>query len=230
MSILSGDPLTQLSFSVYENKGVFALLLGSGISRAADILTGWEITLDLIRRVARAQGVDDQPDWAAWYREQTQEEPDYSTLLEGLASTPGERRSILHSYIEPTPEEQEQGKKIPTTGHLAIAELVRDGYVRVIVTTNFDRLLENALREADVESTVVASIDALAGAEPLSHSSCYVFKVHGDYKDARILNTDDELSEYPPDYDTLLDRITRAGRYQRKLHTQAAEVEVKVPK
>ena len=45
MSILSGDPLTQLSFSVYENKGVFALLLGSGISRAADIPTGWEITL-----------------------------------------------------------------------------------------------------------------------------------------------------------------------------------------
>lgn len=86
MSILSGDPLTQLSFSVYENKGVFALLLGSGISRAADIPTGWEITLDLIRRVARAQGVDDQPDWAEWYREQTQEEPDYSTLLEGLAS------------------------------------------------------------------------------------------------------------------------------------------------
>lgn len=42
MSILSGDPLTQLSFSVYENKGVFAVLLGSGLSRAAEIPTGWE--------------------------------------------------------------------------------------------------------------------------------------------------------------------------------------------
>jgi hypothetical protein len=31
MSILAHDPLTQLSFSVYENKGVFALLLGSGL-------------------------------------------------------------------------------------------------------------------------------------------------------------------------------------------------------
>lgn len=207
MSILSGDPLTQLSFSVYENKGVFALLLGSGISRAADIPTGWEITLDLIRRVARAQGVEDQPDWAEWYREQTQEEPDYSALLEELASSPGERRSILHGYIEPTPEEQEQGKKVPTTAHRAIAELVRDGYVCVIVTTNFDRLLENALRETGVEPTVVASVDALAGAEALSHSSCYILKVHGDYKDARILNTDEELSGYPPDYNGLLDRI-----------------------
>lgn len=32
--------------------------------------------------------------------------------------------------------------------------------------------------------------------EPLSHSSCYILKLHGDYKDARILNTDEELGGY----------------------------------
>lgn len=52
MSLFADDPLTQIAFSVYENKGVFALLLGSGLFRAAEIPTGWEITLDLIRRVA----------------------------------------------------------------------------------------------------------------------------------------------------------------------------------
>ena len=65
MSLLAGDPLTQLAFSVYEGKGVFAVLLGSGLSRAAEIPTGWEITLDLIRRVGLAQGFEDQPDWDA---------------------------------------------------------------------------------------------------------------------------------------------------------------------
>jgi hypothetical protein len=45
VSMIAGDPLTQLAFSVYENKGVFAVLLGSGLSRAAEIPTGWEITL-----------------------------------------------------------------------------------------------------------------------------------------------------------------------------------------
>ena len=69
--MLADDRLTQLAFSVYENKGVFALLLGSGLSRAAEIPTGWEITLDLIRRVALAQGVENQTDWAAWCREKT---------------------------------------------------------------------------------------------------------------------------------------------------------------
>jgi hypothetical protein len=207
MSILSGDPLTQLAFSVYENRGVFAVLLGSGLSRAAEIPTGWEITLDLIRRVALAQGVQDQPDWAAWYREKTGGEPNYSTLLEELASSPDERRSILHSYIEPTDEDRQEGRKIPTAAHNAIADLVRGGYVRVIITTNFDRLMENALRERGIEPTIISSVDALSGAEPITHSSCYILKLHGDYKDARILNTEDELSGYPARYDALLDRI-----------------------
>src|SRR3981081_1489257 len=54
---------TQLAFSLLENKGVCAVLLGSGVSRAADIPTGWEITLDLIRRIGIAQGIQEQPDW-----------------------------------------------------------------------------------------------------------------------------------------------------------------------
>jgi SIR2-like domain len=174
------DVLTQLSFALFENKGVFALLLGSGLSRAAEIPTGWEITLDLIRRVALAQGVGEQANWATWYRDTTGQEPNYSSLLEELAGSPEERRAILHRYIEPTQEDRDEGRKIPTAAHRAIAELVRRGYIRVIVTTNFDRLLETALREIGVEPTVVASVDALLGAEPIAHSGCYILKVHGD--------------------------------------------------
>jgi hypothetical protein len=183
------------------------VLLGSGLSRAAEIPTGWEITLDLIRRVALAQEIAEQPDWAKWYRETTGQEPNYSTLLEELAGSPDERRAILHRYIEPTQQDREEGRKIPTAAHRAMAELVRRGYIRVIVTTNFDRLLESALREIGVEPTVIGSIDALSGAEPIAHSACYIFKLHGDYKDARILNTDAELNVYPTEYDRQLDRI-----------------------
>ncbi|MBB4587934.1 phosphoglycolate phosphatase-like HAD superfamily hydrolase [Rhizobium leguminosarum] len=207
MTILSGDLLTQLSFSVYGNKGVYALLVGSGLSRSASIPTGWEITIDLVRRVATAQGVPEQADWSAWYRTQFGMEPSYSELVEQLGRSPDERRSILHAYIEPDEADREEGRKLPTKAHHAIARLVKDGYIKVIVTTNFDRLLENALREAGVEPTVVASVDALLGAEPLVHSSAYLLKLHGDYKDARILNTEAELSGYPEQYNALLDRI-----------------------
>lgn len=207
MTLLKNDPLTQLAFSIYENKGVFSILLGSGISRSAEIPTGWEITLDLIRRIATAQGVSECNDWAKWYREKTSKEPNYSDLLEEIAKSPQERRSILHSYIEPTAQEREEGKKIPTKAHHAIADLVRNGYIRVIITTNFDHLMENALREAGVEPTIVYSKDSLKGAEPLTHSSCYLLKLHGDYKDSRTLNTDKELSNYPREYNKVLDRI-----------------------
>ncbi|BDO05164.1 hypothetical protein KAM622c_47510 [Klebsiella quasipneumoniae subsp. quasipneumoniae] len=64
MTLLKNDPLTQLAFSIHENKGVFAILLGSGLSRSAEIPTGWEITIDLVRRVALAQGEEEQSDWA----------------------------------------------------------------------------------------------------------------------------------------------------------------------
>ena len=93
------DPATKLAFSVHENRGVFALLLGSGLSRAAEIKTGWEISIDLVRRVAMAKGVEEQDDWVKWYVKAEGKEPDYSEILAQVASTSAERRAILHSYI-----------------------------------------------------------------------------------------------------------------------------------
>lgn len=199
--------MVQIAFSVYENQGVFALLLGSGLSRAAGIPTGWEITVDLIRRIGHLQGVEDPEDWATWYQETTGKKPDYSELLEEVTSTQAERRTILNRYIEPSDEEHEEGKKLPTKAHHAIARLVQGGYIKVIVTTNFDRLMENALHDLGIEPTIVSSVDALVGAEPIAHCHCFILKLHGDYKDSRILNTELELSRYEKQYDELLDQI-----------------------
>ncbi|MCY3790417.1 MAG: SIR2 family protein [Gemmatimonadetes bacterium] len=199
--------MTRLAFAVYGNLGVYALLLGSGLSGAAGIPTGWEITLDLIRRVAMAQGETDQPDWSAWYMGKFGKEPSYPELIAQLGPSPDERRAILNGYIEPTEDDLQQGRKMPTRAHHAIAGLVQRGMVRVFITTNFDRLLEQALRERGIEPTVVDSVHAIRGAEPITHARCYLLKLHGDYKDSRIRNTDLELSEYPAKFNTLLDRI-----------------------
>ena len=47
MTQFISDLNTQVAFSVSEGKGVFAVLIGSGLSRAAGIPTGREIALDL---------------------------------------------------------------------------------------------------------------------------------------------------------------------------------------
>lgn len=200
-------PTTRIAFSMVENPGVYALLLGSGLSRAASIPTGWDITLDLIRRLAAAEGVEGRRDWREWHIDRFGTEPSYSVLLDTLSVTPAERRSILHHYIEPTTEDLDHGRRTPTKAHKAIARLVKAGFVRVVVTTNFDRLLEQALSAMGVEPIVVRSVDDLRGASPLAHSRCFILKVHGDYLDNRILNTEEELAGYPAEFDRLLDRI-----------------------
>lgn len=202
--MLELEPFDALALSLHHSPGVFAILVGSGLSHSAGIPTGWEITLDLIRRLAALDDVTEHGDWETWYRNKYGKEPNYSEILDALAATPSERRTLLQNNIEP--REGEEARR-PTKAHHAIAKLVIDGAVRVIVTTNFDRLIENAMREAGIEPTVIASDDALAGATPLIHSRCTLIKLHGDYLDARIKNTDAELSNYASAIDTLLDEV-----------------------
>jgi hypothetical protein len=201
------DPIHSLAFSVQANPGVYAVLLGSGISRSAQIPTGWEITLDLVRKLSVVCGEAGEPTPEQWYWNKFGREPDYSELLDALAKTPAERQQLLRSYWEATDSEREEGAKQPTIAHRAIASLVERGFIRVILTTNFDRLMETALADVGIAPTVLSSPDQVHGALPLIHTRCCVFKIHGDYLDTRIRNTPEELKDYPAEFNQLLDRI-----------------------
>src|SRR5580704_4413137 len=52
------DGRVALATSMHAAPGVYAVLVGSGMSSAAGIPTGWQVVQDLIRRVAIAEGVD----------------------------------------------------------------------------------------------------------------------------------------------------------------------------
>ena len=201
------NPIHSLAFSIHANPGVYAVLIGSGVSRAAKIPTGWEVTLDLIRKLAEIHGETCEPGLEDWYLKKFEKEPSYSDLLNELARTQTERQQLLRPYFEPTDEEREDGEKAPTAAQRAIARLAAQGFIKVIITTNFDRLMETALTDEGVEPTVLSSADQVKGALPLIHMPCCVFKVHGDYLDTRIRNTPSELEKYPPEFDQLLDRI-----------------------
>ena len=190
-----------------SNKGAYALLLGSGVSRASHIPTGWDIVLELIRKVAKLSEEQCEPDPAAWYAEKFGEQPDYGKLLDMVAKTPSERQQLLRAYFEPSAEEQGQGVKMPTKAHRAIAKLAFAGYVRVIITTNFDRLMERALEDEGVAPVVLSAPDHIEGTVPLAHMKCCVVKVHGDYLDTRIRNTPAELAEYDLRMNTFLGRV-----------------------
>jgi hypothetical protein len=146
-----------LALSLHHSPGVHAILVGSGLSRAADIPTGWDITLSLVQRLAALENVTGQYDWAKWYQIRYGKELSYSEILDALASTAAERRAILQSFIDP-PEGEDIRK--PTKAHHAIAQLAASNMVRVVITTNFDRLIENAMRDAGVTASQIASASA----------------------------------------------------------------------
>lgn len=201
------DPIHSLAFSIQANRGVYAVLLGSGVSRVAKVPTGWEITLDLVRKLAEVSGESCEPTPEQWYRKKFGRDPDYSALLDAIAKTPAERQQLLRGYWEASEQEREEGAKQPTAAHRAIASLAAQGFVRVIITTNFDRLMETALADVGIAPIILSTPDQVHGALPLIHTRCCIFKVHGDYLDTRIRNTPQELSAYPAEFDTLLDRI-----------------------
>lgn len=202
------DKLTTLAFSMYSNKGAYALLLGSGVSRAAHISTAWEIESDLISKVAAIKGVTDEEDWHEWYKNEYGEKANYSDLLDNLTKTSTERVHLLKDYFEPSDEDKELGWKQPTAAHRAIAKLAKAGYVKVIVTTNFDRLIETALQEEGITPQTVYHVSNLQQITPLPHSDRpTVIKVNGDYIDCQFRNTTEELDEYPPEIERFLKRI-----------------------
>ncbi len=204
---MATDSMVSLASSIHAGPKTFALLIGSGVSASSGVPTGWHVTLELVRRLAVLRGEDAGDDPVSWYRGHADGDPDYSALLSELAPSPVDRRNLLEPYFEPTEEERTEGLKLPTKTHNAIAGLVTGGFIKVIVTTNFDRLLETALTQAGVQPNIISSPDHAAGAMPIAHSGCSIIKVHGDYLSPDLKNTVDELEKYDPAVDRLLDEV-----------------------
>src|SRR5665213_1909351 len=201
------DGRSALAVSMHALPGVYAVLVGSGMSTAAGIPTGWQVVQDLVRRVTTSEGVSaeelgDSPE--EWWAAQGRAEPRYDTLLAAVASTDSARQQLLRGYFDPLPPERPIQ---PTAAHMALASLCAVGRVRLILTTNFDRLIERALDAVGITPQVVARTEVIAGMTPLPHAPVTVLKLHGDYAMPGLRNSPDELSAYPPEMDALLDRV-----------------------
>jgi hypothetical protein len=200
------EKLMSLSFSVEANKGVYALLLGSGISYSAGIPTGWGILNELCRRIMILNGEEEQ-DPINWYERKFEKPPLYDEIIELLAKTSSERNGLLKEFFEPTEEDIADNKKLPTEAHRSIAKLVKEGYIKVIITTNFDRLIELSLDELNIQYQTLYHDSDIEGMKPLAHAECTVLKIHGDYRDTRFKNISDELKNYSEPLTVLLKRV-----------------------
>ncbi|MFF7459603.1 SIR2 family protein [Kitasatospora sp. NPDC008115] len=205
------EPHVNLAFGLHSLPGTYSVLLGAGVSTAAGIPAAWHVQRDLILKIAAAEQAD-VPDGEDapfdWYRERYGRPAAYDDLLAALTATANERQALLRSYFEPTAQEREAGVKTPSAAHRSLARLVASGHIRVILTVNFDHLMEAALRDIGIEPTVVSGPAALGGMLPLHAQRAVVVHLHGDYlSPATMLNTPDELEAYTRETDALLDRV-----------------------
>jgi hypothetical protein len=209
------SPMVMLASAIYAQPGVYALLLGSGVSRSAEIPTGWEIVKDLVRQIAALEKANTEASRAlaasdpdTWWQERYQGDLGYSQILKSLAPTSSAaRQGYLENYFVASEDDLEAGRKRPTGAHLAIAKLVKAGWVRLILTTNFDRLIEQSLEAAGVQPQVIKRASDVRAMKPLTHAPATVIKLHGDWTDLESRNTIDELSKYPREWVSLLTRI-----------------------
>lgn len=187
------DPIVSLAVAIAEAPGSCALFLGSGVSVDAGVPTGWDIYIDGLHRLRRLEtGQDDDLDADSlekWLESTGRKDLGYSGLLDLITPDAAIRRAYLAGYFE---------QLAPAKTHQRIADLVARGLVKVIVTTNFDRLLEQALTARGVEPVVVSDDATLAAAPRREHVACFMLKAHGDYLQETIRNTPDELASLDP--------------------------------
>jgi hypothetical protein len=124
------DSRVVLAMGMQSAPGAYAVMLGSGMSRAANVPTAWDVVQDLIRRIAAGSGADlsgyeDAPE--QWWEAQGHGEPRYDDLVGILASTEAARQRLLAEYFEPAPGNA--GPVQPTEAHAGLARLVASGRV-----------------------------------------------------------------------------------------------------
>lgn len=196
MTTLRIDPLVTLALGMHAKKGVYALLIGSGVSRSAGIPTGWEIVNNLIDKLALLNNESTDGNPAEWFKNKYGKDASYSDLLQGLGITQSSRQNILEDYFQQNGDDRLGNKKVPQESHKAIARLVKKGYIHLILTTNFDRLIEKALEDEGVSPVVISSTDHFKNMVPVFRNRCTVVKINGDYLNPNIKNTISELEEY----------------------------------
>ncbi len=202
------DPRDALATSMHGSPGVYAVLVGSGASTAAGIKSTWGVVQDLIRRVATSEGADpddfeESPE--EWWAGQGRPELRYDNLLAELASTDIARRALLRRYFDPSPDGAEA--VVPTVAHEALARLSASGRIKVILTTNFDALIERALEAVGVAPQVISTAAAIRGMTPLQHAGVTVIKLHGDYASPGLRNTPLEVGKYSASLNRLLSKV-----------------------
>ena len=194
-----------------DHKHKFAFFLGagcsisSGIPGSKDLVSHW--LKSLYYEETGIEFDNDDSHYPDWLKERY---PDYSydnganfykEVIKELYPHKPERKAEFEKLI--------QGKD-PAFGYGVLAQLVGNSeygeYCNIILTTNFDDLVADALYIYSQKKPLVISHGSLAGFVRLTSKTPIIIKIHGDVM-FEIENTDDETTEIDKRFKNKLDEI-----------------------
>lgn len=113
---------------------------------------------------------------------------EYASYFELTYPDPEDRRRFIETMLHGA---------TPSFGHHILAALMKAGKVRLVWTTNFDRLIEDAAVSAfgSTSALTVSTIDSSAVAMRALNDGSWPLlgKLHGDFQSVALKNTTDEL-------------------------------------
>ena len=166
-----------------------ALFLGAGASYQSKIPVAGGMTSHFKTEIYRRFGKNFKSDEEGekWLKQQTWHkggESDYCLLFEECYKTESKRRSYIESIIE---------RKQPSVGYIVLANLIKYGYLKTIITTNFDSLISLACSNYTDIFPVVYSLGNFASEMTVSSERPRILKIHGDFLFSKLKNTTEDL-------------------------------------
>ena len=166
-------------------------MLGAGASLSSNIKPTTQIMADLLDQYGTdIDGTDQRQRFDKLWRR----------------FSPNERDQYLKPYLTAN----------PSPGYTPLVQAIRDGYIDIVITFNFDRLLQKALVAADLHDdedfkVIVMGDNADETVVTLMKNSeprVKILKLHGSISGTTFLWTEKEMLNYPPKIQELVANLT----------------------
>ena len=163
----------------------FSLMLGSGASITSHVRTAQDMIDEWRTHLFNSSGSPDS--YQKWLADQTwtNHEDEYSILFETIYDQPPQRRVYIEECVKDAH---------PTWGYVYLTNLLANSFFDVVLTTNFDDLINEAcyLYSEGLRPIVAAHDSAIQGIR-LTSGRPKIIKLHGDFLYDNIKNTIAEL-------------------------------------
>lgn len=155
----------------------FCFLIGAGASISSGIPSGAKLAWDWLQQIKEDCDGEDFEDWKSevGIPDQNIEEKAGEFYPEIYEKRFGHAPETGYDYIRGLMEDRE-----PSLGYLILANIMVREKHNVVITTNFDNLLEDAIRTYTKEKPFIAGHEALADYVPKRSDRPIILKLHRD--------------------------------------------------